>query len=167
MTYEAYSANTDGHGLAVAIVQSRFNLNICEQLRASCIQTLVKLGVEEEDILLITVPGALEIPQALQKLAQSAQFDALIALGAVVRGETYHFEVVANESSTGIATIANEYDIPIANGVLTTDTEDQAQARASEKGQWCAQVAIEMANLFNALASLEMANEDLVVSEEE
>jgi 6,7-dimethyl-8-ribityllumazine synthase len=167
MTYEAYSANTDGHGLAVAIVQSRFNLSICEQLRASCIQTLIKLGVEEEDILLITVPGALEIPQALQKLAQSAQFDALIALGAVVRGETYHFEVVANETSTRIATLANEYDIPIANGVLTTDTEDQAQARASEKGQSCAQVAVEMANLFNALASLEMANEDFVVTEEE
>lgn len=167
MTYETYSANTDGHGLAIAIVQSRFNLNICEQLRTSCIQTLVKLGVEEEDILLITVPGALEIPQALQKLAQSAQFDALIALGAVVRGETYHFEVVANESATKIGAIANEYDIPIANGVLTTDTDAQAQTRATQKGQWCAQVAVEMANLFNALTSLEVANEDLAVFEEE
>lgn len=167
MQYETYSANTDGHGLTIAIVQSRFNQNVCEQLRTSCIQTLLKLGVEAEDILLITVPGALEIPLALQKLAQSNQFDALIALGAVIRGETYHFEIVANESATGIRTVASEYDIPIANGVLTTDTEAQAQARALQKGQDCAQAAIEMANLLNALTSLEVEDEDFVVSEEE
>lgn len=156
----------NGEGLRIAIVQSRFNLNICEKLRDSCIQELIQLSLDNEDILLVTVPGALEIPMALQKLALSNQFDALIALGAVIRGETYHFEIVANESAAGVRMITNEYDIPIANGILTTDTEEQAAIRALQKGQDCARVAVEMANLSNLLTTLQIDEDDFNIQDE-
>jgi 6,7-dimethyl-8-ribityllumazine synthase len=115
---------------------------------------LKQLGVQDDDVLLVTVPGALEIPLALQKMAESAQFDALIALGAVIRGETYHFELVANESGRGISNIGKEFGIPVANAVLTTEDDEQAEARMSEKGTDAARVAVEMANLVMVLDEL-------------
>lgn len=151
MGHNAPPIKIDGSGLRVGIVQARFNPEIGQQLTDACIQELTMLGVEDNDLIVITVPGALEIPLALQKLAHSGQFDALIALGTVIRGETYHFEVVSLQSASGIAQVSLDYDLPIANGVLTTENEAQALARSVEKGRDCARVAIEMANLTNAL----------------
>src|SRR5256714_13312741 len=140
-----------GAGLAVGIVMSRFNTAVAEGLLASCTSTLLKQGVAPEDIRIITVPGALEAPLVLQKMAQSGHYDALIALGAVVRGETYHFEIVSNEASSGITTVQLDKGVPIANGILTTDNDDQALARMMAKGADCALAAIEMANLIRKL----------------
>jgi 6,7-dimethyl-8-ribityllumazine synthase len=145
--------NHDGSGLAVGIVMSRFNNDIGEGLLSSCTSTLLKHGLAPEDVRIVTVPGALEVPLALRKMAQSGDFDALIALGAVVRGETYHFEIVANESCSGIASVQLESGVPIANGILTTDTDDQALQRMMQKGADCALAAIEMANLLRTLDS--------------
>ena len=155
---EAIVPDLNGDGVRVGIVQSRFNAPVCEGLRDACLAELLKLGVAPEHVLLATVPGALEIPVMLQKMAESAQFDALIALGAVIRGETYHFELVANESGAGISRVALDSGIPIANAVLTTDTDAQALARMAEKGADAARVAVEMANLAAMLEAL--ANED-------
>lgn len=143
--------NLNGAGLRVGIVMGRFNRDIGEGLLSACSAALVKHGVREADMCIATVPGALEIPLALQKMAQTGRFDALIALGAVVRGETYHFEVVSNESASGLSAVQLDTGLPIANGILTTDSEDQALARMSEKGAECALAAIEMANLLKAL----------------
>jgi 6,7-dimethyl-8-ribityllumazine synthase len=115
---------------------------------------LKHLGVADEDVLLVTVPGALEIPLALQKMADTMQFDALIALGAVIRGETYHFELVSNESGAGITRVTLDAGIPIANAVLTTENDEQAEVRMAEKGADAARVAVEMANLTIALEEL-------------
>jgi 6,7-dimethyl-8-ribityllumazine synthase len=145
---EELEPNHDGGGLAVGIVMSRFNTEVGEGLLSSCTSTLLKHGVSAENIRIVTVPGALEAPLALQKMAQTGQFDALIALGAVIRGETYHFEIVSNESCGGIASVQLETGVPIANGILTTDNDDQALARMTEKGADCARTAIEMANLL-------------------
>ncbi|MXS86290.1 6,7-dimethyl-8-ribityllumazine synthase [Nitrosomonas sp. HPC101] len=144
-----------GSGLCIGIVMSRFNIDISEGLLGACTAELAELGVQETDIVLITVPGALEIPLALQKLAASDRYDALIALGAVIHGETYHFDVVANESARGLITVGLEYDIPIANGVLTTDDEEQASVRMTEKGAETARVAVEMANLALMLGKMD------------
>src|SRR5687768_7686342 len=141
----------NGGDLRVGIVMSRFNLNVSEGLLSACTAELVKRGVQESDMLLVTVPGALEIPLALQKMALTDQFDALVALGAVIRGDTYHFEVVSNQSTSGVAAVQLDTGIPIANGILTTDTDDQALARMSQKGTEAAKVAIEMANLLREL----------------
>lgn len=143
----------DHHGetLRLGIVVSRFNTAIGEGLLSSCTQTLTKNGVSPERIRVVSVPGALEVPLVLQKMAQSARYDALIALGAVIRGETYHFEIVSNESSSGIASVQLETGVPVANGILTTENEDQALARMMEKGADCALAAIEMANLLKKL----------------
>ena len=138
--------NLEGAQLSIAIVQARFNEEHCHALTTSCIQELIRLGVSSDDILLTTVPGALEIPLALQKLGESGEFDALIALGAVVRGETYHFELVSNESGAGITRVGLDLGIPIANGILTVDTDEQASARVVQKGKDCALAAVEMAN---------------------
>jgi 6,7-dimethyl-8-ribityllumazine synthase len=154
VTVEGIEPDVDGAGLRIGVVQSRFNAPVCEGLRDTCLSELLRLGVAPEDILLAEVPGALEIPLILQKMAESEQFDALIALGAVIRGETYHFELVANESAAGIARVALDAGIPIANGVLTTDTDAQALARVAEKARDAARVAVEMANLASALESL-------------
>jgi 6,7-dimethyl-8-ribityllumazine synthase len=140
-----------GAGLAVGIVMSRFNTAVAEGLLASCTSTLLKQGVAPEDILIISVPGALEAPIVLQKMAQSGEYDALIALGAVIRGETYHFEIVSNEACGGVASVQLETGVPIANGILTTENDDQALARMMEKGSDCALAAIEMANLLKKL----------------
>jgi 6,7-dimethyl-8-ribityllumazine synthase len=140
-----------GKGLKIGIVMSRFNKDICEGLLSSCETELDRLGVARDDVLLVDVPGALEHPLALQKMAQSGKYDALVAIGAVVRGDTYHFEVVSNESSRGILDVQLETGVPIANAILTVDTEEQAHVRMAEKGRDAARVAIEMANLLKRL----------------
>src|SRR6476469_1625371 len=136
-----------GKGLSIGIVQARWNEGITGALAQACKDELARLGVEPQDIDHVQVPGALEIPVALQALAERDRYDALVALGAVIRGETYHFELVANESAAGISRVALDFGIPIANAVLTTDTDAQALARMAEKGADAARVAIEMANL--------------------
>jgi len=148
---EKLEPNLDGKGLRIGIVVSRFNPEVGETLLAACTAALKKHGVLAQDIRVITVPGALEVPLALQKMANTGKHDALIALGAVIRGETYHFEVVANESAGGITTVALDTGVPVANGILTTDSDDQAAARVSQKGADCAAAAVEMANLMKKL----------------
>ena len=140
--------NLNGAGMRIGIVQSRFNPTVCQGLLASCQAQLIKQGVRVENITLTTVPGALEIPLVLQHMAQTHRFDALIALGAVIRGDTYHFEVVSNESARGIGEVQLHAGIPIANAILTTDTDEQAEIRMKVKGAEAALVAIEMANLL-------------------
>ena len=147
--------NLDGAELRIGIVMSRFNIEIGEGLLGACTAELTQLGVQEANIQLITVPGALEAPITLQKIALSDQFDVLIALGAVIRGETYHFEIVANESANGLMKAQLETGIPIINAILTTDTEDQATSRMSQKGKDAARAAVEMANLFDKLVEFE------------
>ena len=140
-----------GQDFRIAIVQARFNEVHCVALSNACIKELIALGVAQEDIRLVTVPGALEIPFALQKLAQTGEFDGLVALGAVIRGETYHFELVSNESAAGITRVSLDSGLPIANGVLTCDTDEQANVRVEVKGADCARAVIEMTNLALAL----------------
>ncbi|MCL2875722.1 MAG: 6,7-dimethyl-8-ribityllumazine synthase [Betaproteobacteria bacterium] len=141
----------DGQGLRIGVVMSRFNPDVGEGLLSACIEELRALGVAPANIRIATVPGALEIPLTLQRLAHSGQFDALVALGAVIRGETYHFELVSNEMGRGISRIMLDSGLPIANGVLTTEDDDQALARMQGKGRDCARTAVEMANLLKAL----------------
>jgi 6,7-dimethyl-8-ribityllumazine synthase len=143
--------NLNGKGMQVGIVLSRFNSNIGDGLLAACKGELLKLGVESNDITIATVPGALETPLILQHMALSEKYDALIALGAIIRGETYHFEVVANESARGISEVQLNTGVPVANAVLTTEDDDQAIARMHIKGAEAAQVAVEMYNLVRAL----------------
>jgi 6,7-dimethyl-8-ribityllumazine synthase len=140
--------DASGLGLRIGIVISRFNEDVSEGLLDACRDELMKCGVRPEDVMLVSVPGALEIPLALQKLAQSRSYDALIAIGAVIRGETYHFEIVANESARGVMEVQIETGVPIANAILTTDDEDQAYSRMTEKGADAARAALEMANLL-------------------
>jgi len=129
--------------MRLGIVASRFNEEIAAGLLEQARAAARKLGVEP---VVLSVPGALEIPIALQWMAQSGRFDALVAIGAVIRGDTYHFEVVANESARGVMDVALEFGLPIANGILTTDDEAQAKARLA-KGAEAVQVALEMAKL--------------------
>lgn len=138
-----------GEGLRIGIVMSRFNQDIGEGLLSACQTELSRLKVT--DVLLVSVPGALEHPLALQKMALSEKFDVLIAIGAVVRGDTYHFEVVANESARGILDVQLQTGVPIANAILTVDTEEQAHKRMHDKGRDAAQVAVEMANLMKQI----------------
>ncbi len=140
-----------GAELRVAIVRGRFNENIGAGLLSACLERLLALGVRRERVTLVSVPGALEIPLALQQLAATGNYQALIALGAVVRGDTYHFEVVSNESAAGITQVQLDAGLPVANGILTTDTEEQALARVAQKGSDCAEVAVEMANLIREI----------------
>jgi 6,7-dimethyl-8-ribityllumazine synthase len=136
-----------GAGLRVGIVTARFNAPICEKLLAGAKKALAEMGVDGSDIAEVTVPGALEIALALQAFATTEQFDALIALGCVVKGDTYHFEIVCNESAAAITRVGLDLDIAIGNGVLTTYTDEQAMSRAEQKGFEAAQAAIEMALL--------------------
>lgn len=151
-----FEPNLDGSDLRIGIVMSRFNIDIGEGLLGACTAELKKNGVLDSNILITTVPGALEIPLTLKRMAMSDQFDALIALGAVIRGDTYHFEIVANESARGILMVQLEAEIPVANGVLTTDNDDQAIARMSTKGTESAQVALEMANLHIKIDEIDL-----------
>jgi 6,7-dimethyl-8-ribityllumazine synthase len=146
------SADLDGEGLAIGIVRARFNAAITESLAAHCTAELERLGVRARDITQVQVPGALEIPLALNALAESTDFDALIAIGCVIRGETYHFELVADQSGAGVMRVSLDHQIAIANAILTVDTEAQAQARSEEKGRDAARVAVEMANLMDELS---------------
>lgn len=155
-----YESNLDGAGVRVGIVQARFNANIGEGLLLACLAELEEIGVLPEDVLHVTVPGALEVPLALQKMAETRQFDALIALGAVIRGETYHFELVSNESGAGITRVGLDEGIPIANAILTTENDEQAEVRMAEKGRDAARAAVEMANLCLALEELAEQTED-------
>ena len=141
----------DGSGMQVGVVLSRFNSNIGDGLLEACKNELLKLGVASDAITIATVPGALETPLILQHMALSEKYDALIALGAIIRGETYHFEVVANESARGISEVQLNTGVPVANAVLTTEDDDQAIARMHIKGAEAAQVAVEMFNLVKAL----------------
>jgi 6,7-dimethyl-8-ribityllumazine synthase len=143
--------NLNGNGMQIGIVLSRFNSDIGEGLLSACKEELLKLGVANDAITIATVPGALETPLVLQHMALSERFDALIALGAILRGETYHFEVVANESARGISEVQLNTGIPVANAVLTTEDDAQAIARMHIKGAEAAQVAVEMANLVKSL----------------
>ena len=143
-----YPQQLNGAGLTIGIVMSRFNQPICEQLLQATLDELHRLGVV--NIRVATVPGALEIPLVLQTLAQGdkIRFDALIALGAVIRGDTYHFEVVSNDACRGVMDTQLETGVPVANGILTCDTEEQAIVRVRQKGADCAQAAVEMARLL-------------------
>lgn len=141
----------DGKGLRIGIVLSRFNQDVGDGLLSACQAELAKLNVAEQDIVLTTVPGALEAPLVLMCMANSGKFDALIALGAVIRGETYHFEIVANESARGVSEVQLSTGVPVANAILTTENDEQALERMSTKGAEAAQVAIEMVNLLKQL----------------
>ena len=141
----------EGRDLRIAIVQARFNAPITDALAKSCLAELTTLGVNPKHVRHVSVPGALEIPVALAVLAESEDHDALIALGCIIRGETYHFELVANESGAGVTRVSLDHEIPIANAILTVENEAQAWARAEDKGRDAARVAVEMANLMEAL----------------
>ena len=141
-----------GEGLRIGIVRAQFNDAITSRLATACYAELERLEVDPDDIKHVVVPGALEIPLALKALADSGDFDALIALGCVIRGETYHFELVADQSAAGVMRVSLDTPIVIANAILTVETEAQAWARADDKGRDAARVAVEMANLLDELA---------------
>ena len=149
---KGWSDKLDGKKLVIGIVQARFNESVTNALAKACLQELAALGVQEKNITHIKVPGALEVSCALQALAESENYDALIALGCIIRGETYHFELVANESGSALTRLALDYQLPIANAILTVENLAQAQARQDEKGRDAARVAVEMANLLDELA---------------
>ena len=146
------AAALDGEGLRIAIVRARFNDAITLALEAACVRELALHGVSGKHVQQFSVPGALEIPLVLKVLAESGEHDALVAIGCVVRGETYHFELVANESGAGITRVQLDHQVPIANAILTVDNEAQAWARVEDKGRDAARVAIEMANLMEELS---------------
>ncbi len=141
-----------GEGLRIGIVRARFNDAITQRLGQSCLAELDRLDVSESDIKYVTVPGALEVPIALKAMAESGDFDALVALGCIIRGETYHFELVSNESGAGVTRVGLDHGVPIANAILTVENEAQAWARADSKGREAARVAVEMANLLEDLS---------------
>ena len=145
-------APIDGRDLRIGIVQARWNAAITDKLAQSCLAELEAVGVSPKHIRHVKVPGALEVPLALAGMAESDDFDALIALGCVIRGETYHFELVANESGAGVTRVSLDHQIPIANAILTVENEAQAWARAEDKGRDAARVAVEMANLMEDLS---------------
>lgn len=143
----------EGLGLRIGIAMSRFNAEVGEGLLSGAVEELGRLGVRDEDVLITSVPGALELPLTLQTMAQSGHFNALLALGCVIRGETYHFEIVANESARGITDVQLQTGVPVANGVLTTEDDDQALSRMHVKGRDAARAAVEMANLLKQLVA--------------
>ena len=142
------AAQLNGEGLRIGIVRARFNESLTRALAEACLAELSALGVADDDIEQFLVPGALEIPVALKALAETEDYDALVALGCIVRGETYHFELVANESGAGVTRVALDHLLPVANAILTVENEAQAWARAADKGRDAARVAVEMANLM-------------------
>jgi 6,7-dimethyl-8-ribityllumazine synthase len=151
MAIRRIEPNLNGRDRRVAVVVSRFNGDIGEGLLRGALRALLEAGVSNDNTKIVSVPGALETPLALQRLAQTGDFDALVALGAVIRGETYHFEIVANESAAGLSSVQLEFGIPIGNGILTCDTEAQARSRMDTKGYEAAQAALELANLLDAI----------------
>ena len=143
--------NLNGQGLKIGIVQARFTNEVGSAMVEVVRKKLLELGVADDDITLATVPGALEVPLVLQNMAASESYDALIAIGAIIRGETYHFELVANESGAGVSRVGLDFNIPIANAILTTENDEQAHARIQEKASDAAIVVVELANLLNDL----------------
>ena len=152
--------NLDGSRLRIGIVQARFTNEIGSKMLEVCCRTLKELGVADENITAAAVPGALEVPLVLQNMAASNQYDALVAIGVVIRGETYHFELVSNESGAGVTRVGLDHNIPIANAILTTENDDQAVARIEEKASDAAKVAVECANLVNLLLEEQFNDED-------
>ncbi len=150
-TLESADSRLNGKKLSIGIVQARFNEPISNALATACKAELLSLGVLDRNIDHVFVPGALEVPLALQAMAEKSKYDALIALGCIIRGETYHFELVANESGAGVSRVALDYQLPIANAILTTENLEQAIARKTEKGRDAARVAVEMANLLEEI----------------
>ena len=148
---QGQAALLDGRDLRVGIVQARFNDATTGEMARVCIEELIALGVQRKHIHHVTVPGALEVPVALQAMADSEKFDALVALGCIIRGETYHFELVANESGAGVTRVSLDHHIPVANAILTVENEEQARARVVDKSKDAAIVAVEMANLLDEL----------------
>src|SRR5262252_6769583 len=151
MSFRRLTANTHADHLRVGIVLSRFNPEIGELLLQGAVRALLDSGIAERALTVITVPGALETPLALQRMAQSGRYNALVALGAVIRGETYHFDIVANESAAGVSSVQLEFGIPVGNGILTTDTDEQARQRTESKGRDASLAALEMANLLDQI----------------
>ncbi|MBB1074728.1 6,7-dimethyl-8-ribityllumazine synthase [Rhodoferax sp. 4810] len=149
---DATDPRLNGKQLTIGIVQARFNTDITNALAQACHAELLALGVVEKNITLVQVPGALEVPIALQSLADNLKYDALIALGCIIRGETYHFELVANESGAGVSRVGLDYKVPIANAILTVENMAQAVARQTDKGRDAARAAVEMANLLESIA---------------
>ncbi len=149
---DATDPRLNGKKLTIGIVQARFNTDITNALAEACRTELLALGVAEDNITLVQVPGALEVPIALQSLADNLKYDALIALGCIIRGETYHFELVANESGAGVSRVGLDYRVPIANAILTVENMAQAVARQTDKGRDAARAAVEMANLLESIA---------------
>ena len=154
-TVDSTDQRMNGKRLKIGIVQARFNAGVTDALAQACKDELLALGVSDKDIDHITVPGALEVALALQAMAEKSKYDALVALGCIIRGETYHFELVANESGAGVTRVGLDYGIPIANAILTTEDLSQAIARQTEKGRDAAYVAVEMAQLLTDLAPSE------------
>ena len=150
-TLDSTDSRLNGKKLTIGIVQARFNEPITNALAQACTAELIALGVPEKNIDLVKVPGALEVPVALMAMAEKLKYDALVALACIIRGETYHFELVANESGAGVSRIALDYQLPIANAILTTENLEQAIARKTEKGRDAARVAVEMANLLEEI----------------
>jgi 6,7-dimethyl-8-ribityllumazine synthase len=150
-TVDSTDRRMNGKRLKIGIVQARFNSGVTDALAQACKDELMALGVSDKDIDHVTVPGALEVPIALQALAEKSKYDALVALGCIIRGETYHFELVANESGAAVTRVALDYQLPIANAILTTEDMPQAVARQVEKGRDAARVAVEMANLLESI----------------
>ena len=146
------SAALDGEGLRIGIVRARFNEALTSALAEACLAELAALGVAARHIRQLQVPGALEIPVALKALAETEGYDALIALGCIIRGETYHFELVANESGAGVTRVSLDHQLPVANAILTVEDEAQAWERAEAKARDAARVAIEMARLLEDLS---------------
>ena len=147
----ATDSRMNGKKLHIGIVQARFNASVTDALAQSCKTELQALGVADKDIDHVTVPGALEVAVALQAMAEKSKYDALVAIGCIIRGETYHFELVANEAGAGVTRIALDYQLPVANAILTTEDMAQAVARQTDKGRDAARVAVEMANLLEAI----------------
>jgi 6,7-dimethyl-8-ribityllumazine synthase len=148
---DANTPRMNGKKLTIGIVQARFNAPITNALAQACKQELIALGVQEKNIDLVLVPGALEVPMALQAMAAKLKYDALVALGCIIRGETYHFELVANESGAGVSRVSLDAQVPIANAIITTENMEQAIARQTDKGRDAARVAVEMANLLEEI----------------
>lgn len=151
-TLDSSNSRLNGKNLSIGIVQARFNAGVTDALAQACQAELLALGVAAENINLVQVPGALEVPIALMAMAKKQSYDALIALGCIIRGETYHFELVANESGSAVTRVGLDHQLPIANAILTVENMEQAVARQTEKGQDAARVAVEMANLLEELA---------------
>ena len=152
---QTHRGSIDGKRLRIAVVASRFNETICKRLVDGALDALSRHGVADDDISLTWVPGAFEIPSAAQRIAASGEVDAVVAIGAVIRGETAHFDYVAGPAASGVSSASLATGVPIAFGVLTTDTTEQAADRAGgklgNKGYEAAVAAIEMANLFASL----------------